>query len=66
MKKTCYGCKALQHYPNVYCSLNYKIDVIYKFGVQINGKPLQECPKPKTNKRLYEIKQEDYQSKKEQ
>jgi hypothetical protein len=42
MKRTCEGCKALrmeQYYSE--CMLGYKLDDHFK--------PLEECPKPKTN-----------------
>ena len=49
MKKDCYGCRAL--YQEQYfsrCSLGFKHD-------DINHKPLEECPKPRTNYKLVEI-----------
>ena len=48
MKKTCYGCKALrndQYWGR--CELGYKID-------KINRKPLEDCPKPTTNRAFIE------------
>lgn len=42
MKRTCRGCRALREVGviNWDCELGYKVDYF--------GKPLEECPKPKT------------------
>ncbi|WP_298751913.1 hypothetical protein [uncultured Arcobacter sp.] len=61
MKRTCYGCKAL-HYNLDKCDLGFEtawvsVDLktsngkIYK-NMSGSLKPLEECPKPKTNDEL--------------
>ena len=47
MKRTCDGCKALDMEK---CDLGYKTQKLYKeHSFLIKVKPLEECPKPKTN-----------------
>lgn len=55
MKKSCEGCKAFDFNStnNLYlwkCCLNYKID-------NIKGIPLENCPKPKTIKKMIDLKE---------
>lgn len=47
MKKTCYGCKALDGHM---CNLNFRNEIIYVNYSAKDVKPLEECPKPKTIK----------------
>lgn len=56
MKQTCNGCRAYEQIPGgkysgvqLNCSLRY---------VQVNGKPQEECPKPKTIKELVILSQQ--------
>lgn len=52
MKKTCLGCKALREdYQR--CEFDYKVEAI-DYGLGVKVKPLEECPKPTTNKRYIE------------
>jgi len=57
MKKTCFGCKALDqsHNYSYYCSLNFGIQATYKpkTGLIDTVKPLEICPKPQTTKELF-------------
>lgn len=63
MKRTCRGCKALRwdKFDGV-CSLQYKTKLV-SFAHRIDGHimltdvlaPLEECPKPRTNKRYVEL-----------
>ena len=51
MKKTCDGCRALDettNYFNLSCRLGYQTTP--------NGRPLEECPKPRTIKEYVKIK----------
>ena len=49
MKRTCEGCRALDTFTGVYtCAIHYEIDW-YK------GIPLEECPKPRTIRKLVDI-----------
>ncbi|MFJ8247385.1 hypothetical protein [Peribacillus asahii] len=51
MKRTCNGCKALEEDMGS-CSLGYKIKGVNHpkyIEITIEYKPLEECPKPKTN-----------------
>ena len=55
MKKTCNGCYAFEQAINK-CSLNYKLasgDRVW--GIVVNYKPLEDCPKPKTIKEYYKL-----------
>lgn len=50
MKRTCNGCKALSQSKYFYCELGYKLTSKREYeGITIECKPLEECPKPKTN-----------------
>jgi hypothetical protein len=47
MKRTCNGCRALS---DNFCLLGYKTVVKKYFDyLPVEYKPLEECPKPKTN-----------------
>jgi hypothetical protein len=52
MKRNCNACRASSKgfYGEYTCELGYKVDSNYsvKFSSYIEGKPLEECPKPKT------------------
>jgi hypothetical protein len=52
MKKNCNGCRASStgFYGQYKCDLNYKMESIFndKCLMYTHGKPLEECPKPKT------------------
>lgn len=54
MKKNCNGCKAIIHEyrSGAYgCSLGYSNAVAHSInGIVVRMKPLEECPKPVTNK----------------
>lgn len=57
MKKNCEGCRAIGIYAK--CNLGYKTEKIYFDGIGspvISIKPLENCPKPKTYKELFEAK----------
>jgi hypothetical protein len=47
MKRNCNGCRALN--SDKYCDLGYKIEKIQVDFITIGTKPLENCPKPKTN-----------------
>lgn len=51
MKRTCNGCVALvvDSMPLYKCELGFKVDVNI-------GKPLEECPKPKTISNFIKLK----------
>ncbi len=52
MKRNCNGCKALQQDSQVTCRcvLNKKITSSKMlYGLTVEYKPLEECPKPMTN-----------------
>jgi hypothetical protein len=51
MKRTCYGCKALE---GDHCYLGYKNEKLFKNYSSTDVKPLEECPKPKTNDKYME------------
>ena len=54
MKRSCKNCKAFILYPKLTrCSLGYKIDEKGEFS-----KPLEQCEKPLTWGRLYELELE--------
>lgn len=57
--KNCNGCKAIIGTGNrQFCSLSYKTELIAKdmvYAVIYDMKPLQICPKPKTNSELIQI-----------
>ena len=52
MKRNCNGCRASTrgYYGNYDCNLNYKVESIFnpQYNIYTHGKPLEECPKPKT------------------
>lgn len=55
MKKSCEGCKALDmnSWGGLYlyhCGLDYRLD-------QNKGIPLEQCPKPKTYQRYFDMKE---------
>ena len=53
MKKTCYWCKASYFSHGIYiCKLGYECN--------FNGIPLEQCPKPTTNKKLCDEKPKMY------
>lgn len=57
MKKTCFGCRALEKNSRGYhCVYGFKIEVVLvnKDLILTSVKPLEECPKPKTVKRYIE------------
>lgn len=53
MKRTCEGCRAFAAWSALFsCDLHYKMD-------PKNGKPLEECPKPKTYAQLMSEHEKD-------
>jgi hypothetical protein len=58
MKKTCNGCKAstIDRFE-ARCDLGFSVDTIFSklFLIAYEGKPLEECPKPKTNKEFVNL-----------
>lgn len=49
MKRICDGCRASSYdRPTFICELGYKIDAT-------KGKPLEECPKPKTIQKMIDL-----------
>lgn len=49
MKRSCNGCKALNTCFNPSCDLGFKIQGFKEWeGLTISWRPLEECPKPKT------------------
>lgn len=53
MKKTCNGCKAFGGVVENKCALGHKIELRkYDIVFVVGAKPLEECPKPKTNLEL--------------
>jgi hypothetical protein len=52
MKRNCNGCRASSRgfYNDYTCVLGYKVESVFsdKFVCYTHGKPLEECPKPKT------------------
>jgi hypothetical protein len=52
MKRNCNGCKASSRgfHGQYTCDLNYKVESMFsdEYICHIGGKPLEECPKPKT------------------
>jgi len=53
MKRTCNGCKALAQTHKFYCELGYKLEPKKEiYGVVVECKPSEECPKPKTFEQL--------------
>lgn len=59
MKKSCAGCRALIQLPGrleYYCSLKHPVESIKTiFGVPVEYRPLEQCEKPTTFKRLCAI-----------
>jgi hypothetical protein len=56
MKKTCNGCKAFGGVVQNKCALGHSIKLNYYDTVFVIGaKPLEECPKPKTNIELAKL-----------
>ncbi len=59
MKRSCFGCKALDKNGDntYYCSLHYQNANIYniKTGTVREVKPLEECPKPTSTKKLFDL-----------
>jgi len=58
MKTTCFGCKALDnvsHSPC--CDLGYNIKTVFnaRFGRIDTIKPLEDCPKPTSTKKLFTL-----------
>jgi hypothetical protein len=57
MKRNCNGCKALEELHSPYCGLHYKTEIV----LDSSGKgrvflvPIEDCPKPITNKKYCEI-----------
>lgn len=60
MKHTCTGCVALVKNVNglgCTCELRHKIEATKElYGLPVEYKPLEECEKPKSFKKLCEIK----------
>lgn len=57
MKRTCYGCRALDSsavLSGFSCALEYDHDSTWSGWVRTNPYPKEECPKPKTWKRFME------------
>lgn len=58
MKRTCFGCKALETIGDFryYCALQYQFETTYnpKQGTVKDIKPLEECPKPTSTKKLFD------------
>ena len=54
MKNTCEKCKAMGVYP-ITCDLGYKIKVKIIDFIEVSAKPLEECPKPLTNKQYIKL-----------
>lgn len=54
LKRTCTGCRAsnLMGLPYYRCELGYKVD-------KMKGRPLEECPKPKTYDELIKLPRKD-------
>lgn len=52
MKRNCNGCRASSRgsYDTYVCMLGYKMESVFndKYVIYTHGKPLEECPKPKT------------------
>ena len=59
MKRTCFGCKALESIGDYrhYCGLHYQFETIFnpKQGNIKDIKPLEECPKPKSTKQFFNL-----------
>lgn len=58
MKRTCFGCKALEITNKDKCGFQKIICKLY-YGIEILSgmiKPLYDCPKPKTIKKFNELK----------
>jgi hypothetical protein len=56
MKKTCNGCKALWYHAErnvAVCVLDHEINDLF-VGAGEYTRPLEECPKPKSKKQLFE------------
>jgi hypothetical protein len=58
MKRNCNGCRALDRNNDYFtCDLGYKIEQLKVERVfNIGGKPLEECPKPKTYDEYLKLK----------
>lgn len=54
MKRTCNGCRALSR---GICTLGYEVapKTVIEHVYTVEWKPLQECPKPKTNGELVKL-----------
>ena len=73
MKRTCYKCRALcdmGRHSHSFCSLGYKIKNTY-YTITMSNKstesfpetiPQEECPKPLTFKKLFELRRLDDES----
>lgn len=64
LKKSCKGCRALEGFEFDYrCTLGYRltVDTIGEFyGRSIyQAKPLEDCPKPKTYNKYFELHDEN-------
>lgn len=58
MKRNCNYCRALEHDGS--CSLGYRNETkTVLFGVPVEFKPLDECPKPKTYDELFSSYKEE-------
>ena len=57
MKKSCDDCRALDTRNKRYiCDLGFEIEEVYwKTHYKVGAKPLEECPKPKTYNKFYEL-----------
>jgi len=60
MRRTCNGCRAADICNNVImCDLGYIVKTIYSKSGSASGKPLENCPKPLTYEKLYELLKEE-------
>lgn len=52
-KKDCFGCRAYWYDGfRGYCQLHYKVEDVPSIGVRYLTKPLEICPKPRTDRDL--------------
>ena len=61
-KRKCDGCKAFNWATDCKCELGFPIEYKYNrsLAMQVDHKPKQICPKPKTNDQLIVCKEDKY------